>query len=146
MAVLQVMTHMDMFFKSIAFEYLEKVKVSFGELMETIKQLPSSEYLNQVDKELDINSPLSQYLNAYFGVQPGDDEALRYKLHDMYTTSFENRNDAFEEQLAKQKKGFLQNYRSEWINSGNQMLANGDYVVPDPWRLDNDEYREIREK
>ena len=85
-AVLKVMSHMDMFFKSIAFEYLEKVKVSFGELMETVKQLPSSEYLNQVDEELDINSPLSQYLNAYFGVQPGDDEALRYKLHDMYTT------------------------------------------------------------
>ena len=73
-AVLKVMSHMDMFFKSIAFEYLEKVKVSFGELMETVKQLPSSEYLNQVDEELDINSPLSQYLNAYFGVQPGDDE------------------------------------------------------------------------
>ena len=31
-AVLKVMSHMDMFFKSIAFEYLEKVKVSFGEL------------------------------------------------------------------------------------------------------------------
>ena len=62
MAVLQVMSHMDIFFKSIAFEYLEKVKVSFGELMETVKQLPSSEYLNQVDKKLDINGPLSQYL------------------------------------------------------------------------------------
>ena len=86
MAVLQVMSHIDMFFKSIAFEYLEKVKVSFGELMETIKQLPLSEYLNQVDKELDIDSPLSEYLSAYFGVQPGDDETLRYKLHDMYTT------------------------------------------------------------
>ena len=36
MVVLQVMSHMDMFFKSIAFEYLEKVKVSFGELMETV--------------------------------------------------------------------------------------------------------------
>ena len=48
--------------------------------METVKQLPSSEYLNEVDKELDINSPLSQHLNAYFGVQPGDDEALRYKF------------------------------------------------------------------
>ena len=46
MAVLQVMSHMDMFFKSIAFEYLEKVKVGFGELMETVKQLPSSKYLN----------------------------------------------------------------------------------------------------
>ena len=80
MAVLQVMSHMDMFFKGIAFEYLEKVKVSFNELMETVKQLPPSEYLNQVDKELEINSPLSQYLNAYFGVQPGDDEALRYKV------------------------------------------------------------------
>ena len=41
--------------------------------METVKQLPSSEYLHQVDKELDINNPLYQYLNAYFGVQPGDD-------------------------------------------------------------------------
>ena len=83
-AVLKVMSQMDTFLKSVAFDYLEKVKLSFGELMETVKQLPSSEYLNQVDKELDINSPLSQYLNAYFGVQPGDDEALRYKLHDMY--------------------------------------------------------------
>ena len=104
MAVLQVMSHMDMFFKSIAFEYLEKVKVSFGELMETVKQLPSSEYLNQVDKELDINSPLSQYLNAYFGVQPGDDEALRYKLHDMYMKRYDDRNNTFEEQLARRKK------------------------------------------
>ena len=91
MAVLQVMSHMDMFFKSIAFEYLEKVKVSFSELMGTVKQLPSSEYINQVDKELDINSPLSQYLNAYFGVQPGDDEALRYKLHDMYMKRYDDR-------------------------------------------------------
>ena len=104
-AVLKVISHMDMFFKSIAFEYLEKVKVSFGELMETVKQLPSSGYLNQVDKELDIDSPLSQYLNAYFGVQPGDDEALRYKLHDMYTTRYEDRNNTFEEQLARRKKG-----------------------------------------
>ena len=104
-AVLKVMSHMDMFFKSIAFEYLEKVKINFGELMETVRQLPSSEYLNQLDKELDINSPLSQYLNAYFGVQPGDDEALRYKLHDMYTTSYEDRNNTFEEQLARRKKG-----------------------------------------
>ena len=36
MAVLKVMPHMDIFFKSIAFEYLEKVKNSFGELMETV--------------------------------------------------------------------------------------------------------------
>ena len=111
-AVLKVMSHMDMFFKSIAFEYLEKVKVSFGELMETVKQLPSSEYLNQVDKELDIDSPLSQYLNAYFGVQPQDDEALRYKLHDMYTTRYEDRNNTFEEQLARRKRLLLQIYRS----------------------------------
>ena len=103
-AVLKVMSNMDMFFKSIAYEYLEKVKVSFGELMETVKQLPSSEYHNQVDKELDINSPLSQYLNGYFGVQPGDDEALKYKLHDMYTTRYEDRNNTFEEWLARSKK------------------------------------------
>ena len=41
------------------------------------------QFMDRRSKELDINSPLSQYLNAYFGVQPGDDEALRYKLHDM---------------------------------------------------------------
>ena len=40
MAVLKVMSHMDTFFKSIAFEYLEKVKSSLSELMETVKQLP----------------------------------------------------------------------------------------------------------
>ena len=112
-AVLKVMSHMDMFFKSIAFEYLEKVKVSFGELMETVKQLPSSEYLNQVDEELDINSPSSQYLNAYFGVQPGDDEALRYKLHDMYTTRYEDRNKTFEEQLARRKKVAFANLQEQ---------------------------------
>ena len=121
MAVLQVMSHMDMFFKSIAFEYLEKVKVSFGELMETVKQLPSSEYLNQVDKELDVNSPLSQYLNAYFGVQPGDDEALRYKLHDMYATRYENRKDAFEEQLARRKKVALANLQEQMDQLRQQM-------------------------
>ena len=58
-AVLKVMSQMDTFLKSVAFDYLEKVKISFGELMEIVKQLPSSKYLNQVDKELDINSPLS---------------------------------------------------------------------------------------
>ena len=63
-AVLKVISQMNTFLKSVAFDYLEKVKLSFGELIETVKQLPSSEYLNQVDKELDINSPLSQYLNA----------------------------------------------------------------------------------
>ena len=144
MAVLQVMSHMDMFFKSIAFEYLEKVKVSFGELMETVKQLPSSEYLNQVDKELDINSPLSQYLNAYFGVQPGDDEALRYKLHDMYMKRYDDRNNTFEEQLARRKKVALANLQEKMDNIRQQMLDNGDYVVPDPWRLESEEYRENR--
>ena len=109
MAVLKVMSHMDMFFKIIAFEYLEKVKVSFSKLMETVKQLPSSEYINQVDKELDINNPLSQYLNAYFSVQPGDDEALRYKLHDMYMKRYDDRNNTFEEQLARRKKVVLAN-------------------------------------
>ena len=104
MAVLKVMSQMDMFFKSIAFEYLEKVKVSFDELMETIKQLPSSEYINEVDKELDIHSPLSQYLNVYFGVQPDDDEALRYKLHDMYMKRYDDRNNTFEEQLVRRKR------------------------------------------
>ena len=143
-AVLKVMSHMDMFFKSIAFEYLEKVKVSFGELMETVKQLPSSEYLNQVDKELDIDSPLSQYLNAYFGVQPGDDEALRYKLHDMYTTRYEDRNNTFEEQLARRKKVALANLQEQMDKLRQQMLDNGDDVVPHPWRLESEEYREIR--
>ena len=103
-AVLKVMSQMDTFLKSVAFDYLEKLKLSFGELMETVKQLPSSEYLNQVDKELDINSPLSQYLNAYFGVQPGDDEVLRYKLHDIYMTRYDDRNNTFEEQLARRKR------------------------------------------
>ena len=144
MVVLQVMSHMDMFFKGIAFEYLEKVKVSFGELMETVKQLPSSEYLNQVDKELDINSPLSQYLNAYFGVQPGDDKALRYKLLDMYTTRYEDRNNTFEEQLARRKKVVLTNLQEQMDKLKQQMLDNGDYVVPDPWRLESEGYREIR--
>ena len=128
-AVLKVISQMDTFLKSVAFEYLEKVKVSFGELMETVKKLPSSKYLNQVDKELDINSPLSQYLNAYFGVQPGDDEALRYKLHDMYTTRYENRNDAFEEQLARRKKVALANLQEQMDKLRQQMLDNGDYVV-----------------
>ena len=143
-AVLKVMSHMDMFFKSIAFEYLEKVKVSFGELMETVKQLLSSEYLTQVDEELDINSPLSQYLNAYFGVQPGDDEALRYKLHDMYTTRYEDRNKTFEDQLARRKKVALTNLQEQMDKLRQQMLDNGDYVVPDPCRLESEEYREIR--
>ena len=143
-AVLKVMSHMDMFFKSIAFEYLEKVKVSFGELMETVKQLPSSEYLNQVDEELDIDSPLSQYLNAYFGVQPGNDEAPRYKLHDMYTTRYEDRKKTFEEQLARRKKVALANLQEQMDKLRQQMLDNGDYVIPDPWRLESEEYREIR--
>ena len=112
-AVLKLMSHMDMFFKSIAFEYLEMVKVSFGELMKTVKQLPSSKYLNQVDEELDINSPLSQYLNAYFGVQPGDDEMPRYNLHDMYTTRYEDKNKTFEEQLARRKKVALANLQEQ---------------------------------
>ena len=89
------------------------MKVSFGELMETVKQLPSSEYLNQVDKELDIDSPLSQYLNTYFDVQPGDGEVLRYKLHDMYTTRCEDRNRTFEEQLARRKKVALANLQEQ---------------------------------
>ena len=144
MAVLQVMSHMDMFFKSIALEYLEKVMVSFGELMETVKQLPSSEYLNQVDKECDINSPLSQYLNAYFGVQPGDDEALRYKLHDMYMKRYDDRNNTFEVQLARRKKVALANLQEQMDKFRQQMLDNGDYVVPDPWRLESEEYRENR--
>ena len=100
---------MDIFLKSVAFDYLEKVKISFGELMETIKQLPSSEYLNQVDRELVINSPLSQHLNAYFGVQPGDDEARRCKLHDLYLKGCDARNNTFEEQLARRKKVALAN-------------------------------------
>ena len=130
-AVLKFMSQMDTFLKSVAFDYLEKVKLSFGELMETVKQLPSSEYLNQVDKELDINSPLSQYLNAYFGVQPGDDEALRNKLHDMYMTWYDDGNNTFEEQLARRKKVALANLQEQKDKLRQQMLDNGDYVVPD---------------
>ena len=143
-AVLKVMSQMDTFLKSVAFDYLEKVKLSFGELMETVKQLPSSEYLNQVDKELDINSPLSQYLNAYFGVQPGDDQALRYKLHDMYMTRYDDRNNTLEEQLARRKKVALANLQEQMDKLRQQMLDNGDYVIPDPWRLESEEYRENR--
>ena len=146
MVVLKVMSHMDMFFKSIAFEYLDKVKDSFGELMETVKQLPSSEYINQVDKELDINSPLSQHLNTYFGVQPRDDEALRYKLHDLYLKRYDDRNNTFEEQLARRKKVALANLQEQMDNLRQHMLDNGEYVVPDPWRLENEEYRGIQEK
>ena len=138
------MSQMDTFLKSVAFDYLEKVKLSFGELMETVKQLPSSEYLNQVDRELDINSPLSQYLNAYFGVQPGDDEALRYKLHDMYMKRYDDRNNTFEEQLARRKKVALANLQEQMDKLRQQMLDNGDYVVLDPWRLESEEYRENR--
>ena len=143
-AVLKVMSQMDTFLTSVAFDYLEKVKISFGELMETVKQLPSSEYLNQVDKELHINSPLSQYLNAYFGVQPGDDEALRYKLHDMYMTWYDDRNNTFEEQLARSKKLALANLQEQMDKLRQQVLDNGDYVAPDPWRLESEEYRENR--
>ena len=42
-AVLKVMSHMDMFFKSIAFEYLEKVKVS---LVNSWKLLNSCHHLS----------------------------------------------------------------------------------------------------
>ena len=143
-AVLKVMSQMDTFLKSVAFDYLEKVKISFGELMETVKQLPSSEYLNQVDKELDINSPLSQYLNAYFDVQPGDDEVLRYKLHDMYMKRYDDRNNTFEEQLARRKKVALANLQKQMDKLRQQMLDNGDYVVPDPWMLESEEYTENR--
>ena len=143
-AVLKVMSQMDTFLKSMAFEYLEKVKISFGELMDTVKQLPSFEYINQVDKELDINSPLSQHLNAYFGIQPGDDEALRYKLHDLYLKRYDSRNNTFDEQLARRKKVAFANLQEQVDKLRQQMLDNGKYVVPDPWRLESEEYREIK--
>ena len=72
------MSEVDTFLKSLAFEYLDKVKISFDELMETVKQLPSSKEINEIDEELDLHSSLSQHVKAYFGVKPGDDDALRY--------------------------------------------------------------------
>ena len=61
----------------------------------------------------------------------------------MYTTRYEHRNDAFEEQLARRKKVAFTNLQEQMDKLRQQMLDNGDYVVPDPWRLENDEYREI---
>ena len=97
-----------------------------------LNSYPSSEYINQVEKELDINSPLSQHLNAYFGVQPGDDEALRYKLHDQYLKRYDARNNTFEEQLARRKKVALANLQEQMDKLRQQMLDNGDYMVPGP--------------
>ena len=69
-------------------------------------------------------------------------KTLRYKLHDMYTTRYENRNNTFEEQLARRKKVALAKLQEQMDNLRQQMIDNGDYAVPDPWRLESEEYRE----
>ena len=144
MAALKVMSDMETFLKSLAFEYLEKVKGSFDELMETVKKLPSSKEINEKDEEFDIHSSLSQHMKAYFGVQPGDDDALRYKLHDMYIKRYDDRNNTFEEQLARRKKVALANLQEQMDEVRKTMLENGKYVAPDPWRLEDDVYRELK--
>ena len=62
----------------------------------------------------------------------------------MYTTRYEDRNKTFEEQLARRKKVALANLQEQMDKLRQQMLDNDDYVVPDPWRLESEEYRENR--
>ena len=57
-------------------------------------------------------------MKAYFDVKPEDDDALRYRLHDMYIKRYDDRNNTFEEQLAR-RKWLLQTYRNRWIKLGN---------------------------
>ena len=51
-------------------------------------------------------------------------------------------NDPFEEQLARRKRVALAKLQEQMDKLRQQMLDNGDYVVPDPWRLESEEYRE----
>ena len=62
----------------------------------------------------------------------------------MYMKRYDDRNNIFEEQLAKKKKVALANLQEQMDTLRQQILDNGDYVVPDPWRLESDEYRENR--
>ena len=43
-------------------------------------------------------------MKAYFGVAPGDENAMTFQLHDIFYKRYEERNNMLEEQLKKSEE------------------------------------------
>ena len=146
MATLQVMTDMETFMKSLAFEYLDNIRDSYRKMLEVIKQLPTSEELNSGNEKCEMDGSLAEYVKVYFGVAPGDENAMRFQLHDIYYKKYEERNNILEEQLEKRRKIALVNLQEQMNEIKETMITNGDYTVPDPWRLEDEVYYENKKE
>ena len=143
MAVVQVMTDVETFMKSLAFEYLDKIRDSYKKMLEIVKQLPT---LEELKEKCELDGSLAEYMMAYFGVAPGDENAMRFQLHDIYYKRYEERNNILEEQLEKRRKIALVNLQEQMNEIKETMITNGDYTVPDPWRLENEVYYENKKE
>ena len=116
-------------------------------MLDVVKTLPTSDDLNAENKQLELDGSIGDYMTAYFGVQPGDTDAMRYHLHNMYHKKYEERNDRLEEYLKKRRKVALANLQEQMDEIKRSMMEKGEYTVPDPWRLEDEFYYEhLKEK
>ena len=94
---MQVMINMERYIKSLAFEYLDKIRDSYSTLLDVVKTLPTSDELNADNEQLELNGSIGDYMTAYFGVKSGDADVMRYHLHIIYHKKYKERNDKLEE-------------------------------------------------
>ena len=93
MAAMDVMIKLERFIKCMAFEYLDKIRNSYQRLLEVVKTLPTSDKMNAENEQLDFEGSIADYMTAYFGVDQGDADAMRYHLHRMYHKDYEEKSD-----------------------------------------------------
>ena len=142
MAAMEVMINMEKFINSLAFDYLDKIRSSYQALLDVVKTLPTSDELNADNKQLELDGSISDYMAAYFGVKPGDADAMRYHLHRTYHKRYKERNDRLEEYLKNRRKVVLANLQEQIYEIKGSMMEKGEYTVPDPWRLEDEFYHE----
>ena len=71
--------------------------------------LPTSDGLNADNEQLELEGSIGDYITAYFGVDQGDADAMRYYLHRLYHKKYEEKNDRIDEYLKNRRKVTLAN-------------------------------------
>ena len=109
MAAAQVMIDMEKLIKSMAFEYIDRIRSSYNKSVETVKKLPTSEEISEGNEKWEHEDSVAEYMKACSGVEPGDEDAMKFKLYDIFYKQYERKNQRFEYQLKKRRKVALAN-------------------------------------
>ena len=113
MAAMDVVIKLERFIKCLAFEYLDKLKNSCQRLLEVVKTLPTSDKSYADNEQLKLEGSIGDYMTAYFAVDQGDADAMRYHLHRMYHKKYEEKNDRIDEYLKNRRKVALANLQEQ---------------------------------